>query len=186
MPRVAVVVEVVHGGLERGLERMRIILKQPQHDSPNQRGEQRERVFFGLRDQTFLHRQPRQSKEDSGQQVHVYLAVDVVILPKHQPSSNTGGQKGVRLYLFALQLLLKSLQAFICEDEAGQVPGVSVCGLSDRPKLLSQTATSEEKRHHKGVRGTDFSTIYSSIPEAFEHRQRSFVFVLLQEVVDCV
>ncbi len=73
MPCVAVVVEVVHGGLEGRLERMRMILKQPEHDSPHQRGKQWERVFLGLRDEAFFHGQSRQSKEDPGEQVHVYL-----------------------------------------------------------------------------------------------------------------
>lgn len=73
MPRVAVVVEVVHGGLERRLKRVRMILKQPEHDSPHQRGKQRERVFLGLRDEAFFHGQSRQSKEDPGQQIHIYL-----------------------------------------------------------------------------------------------------------------
>lgn len=73
MPCVAVVVEVVHGGLEGRLERMRMILKQPEHDSPHQCGKQRERVFLGLRDEAFFHAQSRQSKENPGQQVHIYL-----------------------------------------------------------------------------------------------------------------
>ncbi len=40
---------------------------------PTQRGKQRERVFLGLRDEAFFHGQSRQSKEDPGEQVHVYL-----------------------------------------------------------------------------------------------------------------
>lgn len=75
MPRVAVVVVVVHGGLERRLKRVRMILKQPEHDSPHQHSKQRERVFPGLRDEAFFHGQSRQSKENPGQQVHVYLGI---------------------------------------------------------------------------------------------------------------
>lgn len=47
------------------------------------------------------------------------LAVDVVIFSKHQPASETRGEKGVRLQVFALEVLLKSLKAFICEHKAG-------------------------------------------------------------------
>lgn len=73
MPHVAVVVEVVHGRLQRRLQRVRVKLKEPQHDAPHQGGKQGEGVALGLRDQTFLHGEPGQSEQDPGQQVHVDL-----------------------------------------------------------------------------------------------------------------
>lgn len=73
VPHVAVVVEVVHGRLQRRLQRVWVKFKEPQDDAPHQGGKQRERVVFGLRDQSFLHGEPRQREQDSGQQVHVDL-----------------------------------------------------------------------------------------------------------------
>lgn len=73
VPHVAVVVEVVHGGLQRGLEGVGVILKQPQDDAPHQGGEEREGVMFRLRDESFLYSQSRQGEQDPGQQVHVDL-----------------------------------------------------------------------------------------------------------------
>lgn len=73
MPHIAVVVEVVHGGLQRGLEGVWVILKQPQDDAPYQGGKERKRVTFRLGDKSFLYSQPRQGEKDSGQQVHVDL-----------------------------------------------------------------------------------------------------------------
>lgn len=57
----------------------------------------------------------------------LYLAIDVVVVPKDQPSSYTGGQKGVRLKALSLDLLLQSLQSFVCEHKTRQVAGVRVC-----------------------------------------------------------
>lgn len=73
VPHVAVVVEVVHRWLQRRLQRVGVKFKQPQDDAPNQGGKQRERVVFGLGDQSFLHCKPGQSEQDPGQQVHVDL-----------------------------------------------------------------------------------------------------------------
>lgn len=113
MPYIAVMVEVVHGGLQGGLQGVWVILKQPQDDAPHQGGEEGERVMFRLGDKPFLYSQPRQGKQDPGQQVHVdlkwkrksfhtcwisyspgfvqagdfctwlYLAVDAVVVAKH-------------------------------------------------------------------------------------------------------
>lgn len=170
MPHIAVMVEVVHWGLQGGLEGVWVILKQPQHNAPHQRGEQWERVAFRLGDKSLLHSQPRQRKQDPGQQVHVdlqrregkalmgwthsnasvtasdswwcaheewlfwttgwsHLTIDVVVISKHQPSSDTGGQKGVRLQTLPLDPLLYGLQSFVCEHKARQVARVGVCGL---------------------------------------------------------
>lgn len=74
---------------------MGVILKQPQHDTPHQRGKEWKRVLLRRRDESFFDGQPRQGEQDSGQQVHVDLAVDVVVVSKHQPPSNTGGEEGV-------------------------------------------------------------------------------------------
>lgn len=73
MPDVTVVVEVVHGRLQGRLQRVWVKFKEPQHDAPHQGGKQRERVVFGLWDESFLHGEPGQRKQDSGQQVHVDL-----------------------------------------------------------------------------------------------------------------
>lgn len=73
MPHIAVMVEVVHRGLQWGLEGVRVILKQPQDNAPHQGGEQWERVFFWLGDESFLYSQAGKGKEDSRQQVHVDL-----------------------------------------------------------------------------------------------------------------
>lgn len=83
MPHIAVMVEVVHGGLQRRLKSVGVILKEPQDDAPHQCGKEREGVLLGLRDNSFLHSKPRQGEEDPGQQVHVDLAVNVVIISKH-------------------------------------------------------------------------------------------------------
>lgn len=82
MPHVAVVVEVVHRGLQGRLEGVWVIFKQPQDNAPHQRGEEWERVVFGLRDKSFLHSQPRQREQDPGQQVHVDLTINVVVISK--------------------------------------------------------------------------------------------------------
>lgn len=165
---------------------MRVILKQPKHNTPHQCGKQWEGISLGLGDVALFHSQSRQSKEDSGQQVHIYLAVYVVIFSKHKPASDTRSEEGMRLELLPLYVLLNCLQTFIREHKAGQVPGVGVSGLSYRSKLPSQASAFEQKRHDKGMRSTNFSTIYSSIPEAFNNSQCSFIFVLLEEIVDCV
>lgn len=73
MPHIAVVVEVVHGGLQRGLEGVWVILKQPQDDAPHQGGKEWKRVVFRLGYKSFLYSQTRQGKKDPGQQVHVDL-----------------------------------------------------------------------------------------------------------------
>lgn len=70
---------------------------------------------------------------------YAHLAVYVVIFSKHKPASDARSEEGVRLELLTLYLLLNSLQTFIREHKAGQVPGVGVSGLSYRSKLLSQT-----------------------------------------------
>lgn len=89
---------------------MWVIFKQPQDNAPHQRGKQWEWVAFRLGDKSFLDRQPRQSEQDPGQQVHVdlqksrmgrtlllepsqpyndatagrsYLTIDVVVISKH-------------------------------------------------------------------------------------------------------
>lgn len=58
VPHVAVVVEVVHRRLQGRLQRVWVIFKQPQDDAPHQGGKQRERVVFGLGDESFLHGEP--------------------------------------------------------------------------------------------------------------------------------
>lgn len=73
MPHIAVVVEVVHGGPQRGLEGVGVKLKQPQDNAPHQRGKEGERVTFRLGDESFLHGQPREGEQDPRQQVHVNL-----------------------------------------------------------------------------------------------------------------
>lgn len=73
VPHVAVVVEVVHRRLQGRLQRVWVKFKQPQDDAPHQGGKQGERVVFGLGDESFLHGEPGQRKQDSGEQVHVDL-----------------------------------------------------------------------------------------------------------------
>lgn len=136
MPHVAIMVEVVHGGLQRGLKCVWVILKQPQDDAPNQRGKEREGVLLGLRDNSFLYSQPRQGEEDPGQQVHVDLAVNVVVISKHQPPSNAGSQKGVGLQTLSLDLLLQGLQSFVREHKVRQISRVGVCGLQNGSELV--------------------------------------------------
>lgn len=136
MPDVAVVVEVVHGGLQRGLESVWVILKEPQDDAPNKRSKQREGVVFGLRNDSLFHRQTGQSEEDPGQQVHVDLTIDVVIVSKHQPSSDTGCKEGVGLQALPLSLLLQSLQTLVCEHKVGQVSGMGVCRFQNSSELV--------------------------------------------------
>lgn len=55
VPDIAVVVEVAHGGLERGLQSVGVVLKEPQNDAPDQCCEQGEGVFLWLGDVAFLH-----------------------------------------------------------------------------------------------------------------------------------
>lgn len=75
-----------------------------------------------------------------------YLTIDVVVISKHQPSSNTGGQKGVRLQSLSLDPLLQGLQSFVCEHEARQVAGVRVRGLQNGPELILQTIREKKKK----------------------------------------
>lgn len=58
VPHVAVVVEVVHRRLQGRLQRVWVIFKQPQDYAPHQGGKQRERVVFGLGDESVLHGEP--------------------------------------------------------------------------------------------------------------------------------
>lgn len=170
VPHVAVVVEVVHRGLQRRLESVWVIFKQPQHDTPHESGKEWERVVFRLRDESFLYSQARECKEDPGQQVHVDLTIDVVVVSKHQPSSDTCSQEGVRLQSLPLKLLLHSLKPFVREDKVRQVAGVGVCGLQDGSEFVLQTATSEQKSHHQGMRSSNFDSIYGAVSEALQHR----------------
>lgn len=73
VPRVAVMVEVVHWGLQRWLQGVWVILKKPQDNTPHQCGKEWEGVPSGLGDKSLLYRQPWEPKQDSGQQVHVDL-----------------------------------------------------------------------------------------------------------------
>lgn len=73
VPHIAVMVEVGHGGLEWWLQGVGIVLKQPEDYAPYQGGKEWEGVSLRLRDVAFLHSQPRQGKQNSRQQVHVYL-----------------------------------------------------------------------------------------------------------------
>ena len=64
MPHVAVMVEVVHGGLQGWLEGVWVVLKQPKHDAPHQGGEEGEGITFGLGYVAFLNSQAGQGKKD--------------------------------------------------------------------------------------------------------------------------
>ena len=65
MPHVAVLVQVGHGGLQRGLQRGPVVLEEPQDQPPQQPGEQRERVPPGLRDVALPHAQAAQGKQEA-------------------------------------------------------------------------------------------------------------------------
>lgn len=92
VPHVAVVVEVVHRRLQGRLQRVWVIFKQPQDDAPHQGGKQRERVVFGLGDESFLHGEPWQCEQDSGQQVHIDLEEQEHSVTWHAKPANVGVQ----------------------------------------------------------------------------------------------
>lgn len=56
VPHVAVMVEVVHWGLQGWLQGVWVIFKQPQDNSPHKHREQWKRVVFRLRNKSFLYR----------------------------------------------------------------------------------------------------------------------------------
>lgn len=70
----------------------------------------------------------------------LYLAVDVIVLSKHQQAPDEGSQERVHLVGLSLQVGLQGTEALIGEHEAGQVRRVGVRGLQDGPKLLPEAA----------------------------------------------
>lgn len=83
MPYITVVIQVSHGRLQRRLESVPMIFKEPQNYPPSHSSKDRERVLLGFWDITFLHCQSGQAKQNTRQQVHVYLAVDMIVFTKH-------------------------------------------------------------------------------------------------------
>lgn len=70
----------------------------------------------------------------------LYLAVDVIVLSKHQQAPDEGSQERVHLVGLSLQVGLQGTEALVGEHEAGQVRRVGVRGLQDGPKLLPEAA----------------------------------------------
>lgn len=70
VPHIAVLVQVGHGGLQRGLQCGSVVLKEPQHQRPQHCSEQRKWVPLGFRNVAFLHAQAAQGKQDTWKQVH--------------------------------------------------------------------------------------------------------------------
>lgn len=186
MPHVAVVVQVVHGGLQRWLQGVGVILEEPENDAPHQSRKQWERISLRLRHVAFLHSQAGQGKENPRQQVHVDLAVDVVVVSKHQPTSKAGRKEGLRLQALPLDSFLQGLKPLVCEYKVGQVAGVSVRCLSNGFQFVFQASTFKQKRHHKGVGGSDFCSIYGSISESFYNGKKHLIFFLHKQIVYCV
>ena len=73
VPGVAVVVQVGHGGLERGLQRVALVLEEPEHDAPDDGCEPGEHGAVRLRGVASLDHQLDQCVQDAGQQVQVDL-----------------------------------------------------------------------------------------------------------------
>lgn len=55
MPHVAVIIEVCHGGLQRWLKGVSVVLKEPEDESPDDSRKQREGILFWLWDEAFLN-----------------------------------------------------------------------------------------------------------------------------------
>lgn len=136
VPHLAVLVQVGHGGLQGGLQGLPVVLKEPQDCAPHQGSQQREGVLPGLGDVALLHSQPGQSEQDPGQQVHDNLAVDGIVVTKHQPAPNAGCKEGMKWDFLPLQPGLHCQEPFVGEHKIGQVPGVSVRGLGNGFQLL--------------------------------------------------
>lgn len=83
VPHIAVIVQVGHGGLQRRLQSLSVVFKEPENRSPHQSSNKWEGILPGLWDVALLHGQPRQAEQDSRQQVHNDLAVDGIVLTEH-------------------------------------------------------------------------------------------------------
>lgn len=70
----------------------------------------------------------------------LYLAVDVIVLFKHQEAPDAASQERVHLVGLPLQVRLQGTEGLVGEHEAGQVRRVGVRGLQDGPKLLPEAA----------------------------------------------
>lgn len=70
----------------------------------------------------------------------LYLAVDVIVLSKHQKAPDEASQERVHRVGLSLQVGLQGTEALVGEHEAGQVRRVGVRGLQDGPKLLPEAA----------------------------------------------
>lgn len=90
VPHLTVLVQVGHGGLQGGLQSLLVVFKEPQDCPPHQGSHEREGILLGLWDVALFHSQPRQTEQDPGQQVHDDLAVDGIVVTKHQPAPNAG------------------------------------------------------------------------------------------------
>lgn len=137
MPRVAVVVQVGHGGLQGGLQRVPVVLEEPQNCPPDQSSNKGKGILLWLWDVALFHRQARQAEQDPGQQVHDDLAVDGVVVTEHQPTPNAGCKERMKGDFFPLQSGLQRHQPLVGEHKIGQVPGMSVRSLSNRLQFLS-------------------------------------------------
>lgn len=89
----------------------------------------------------------------------LYLAVDVIVISKHQQAPDEGSQERVHLVGVALHTGLQGAEPLIGEHKAGQVPGVSVRGLQDGPQLVLEAAQTQ---------GAPMSTD-PTVPGAFTH-----------------
>ena len=70
----------------------------------------------------------------------LYLAVDVIVVSKHQQAPDEGRHEWVCLVGLTLDVGLQGAESLVEEHKPGQVPGVGVCGLQDGAQFLPEAA----------------------------------------------
>ena len=70
----------------------------------------------------------------------LYLAVDVIVVSKHQQAPDEGRHEWVCLVGLALDVGQQGTESLVEEHKPGQVPGVGVRGLQDGAQLLPEAA----------------------------------------------
>lgn len=103
--------------------------------------------------------EPGPTPPPSASREHLYLAVDAIVVSKHQPAPDEGSQEGVHLVGLALHAGLQGTESLVGKHKASQVPGMDVRGLQDGPQLLPEAAQTEGATVSAGP----------AIPRAFAH-----------------
>lgn len=70
MPYITIVIEVGHGGLQRRLQSLPVVFKEPENCPPYQSSDKWKGILLWLWDIALFHCQPRQAEQDTRKQVH--------------------------------------------------------------------------------------------------------------------